>query len=261
MFRVLFISVIAVCLNVLIMGSDGDAQPIITLVVDPDVRTMTVGGDVQELSIIVRTDKQNVQFAWKLDGPGELAGDTTNPGVLYLPPQTISGVSTQVTVTVTVTDDKGQSATGNVVFTLNAPQPTPTPTSTPTPTPPPTPTPVPSPTPTPTPIPTPTPTPTPMPTPTPGPIIGEISLKAKDNTIMNPIYFLSGGEIVTLAVEMTKPADHEVAVECKVIRGSVSGMIYTAPQTPGGKDMITVKALDKTTQKIIFQKTIQIQIR
>jgi hypothetical protein len=78
---------------------------------------------------------------------------------------------------------------------------------------------------------------------------------------MNPSYFLDAGETVTIAVEMAKPADHEVVVECKAIRGSVTGMTYTAPNNPGGKDMVTVKALDKTTQKIIFQKTIQIQIR
>src|SRR5512136_926611 len=133
MLRRFCLSMIVLCLNMLIWDHVGYAQPIITLVVDPDVRTLTVGGDVQELSIIVRTDKQNVQFEWKLDGPGELAGDTTNPGVIYLPPQTIVEASTQVTVAVTVTDEQGQSAIGKVVFTLNAPQPTPTPTATATP--------------------------------------------------------------------------------------------------------------------------------
>jgi hypothetical protein len=66
------------------------AQPTVKLVVDPDLRTITIGKNTQEIAIIARTDKQDVQFAWNLKGPGTLAGDNTSPGVLYIPPDNLS---------------------------------------------------------------------------------------------------------------------------------------------------------------------------
>jgi formylglycine-generating enzyme required for sulfatase activity len=93
------------------------AQPTVKLVVDPDIRTITIGKSTQEIAIIARTDKQDVQFAWNLKGPGTLAGDNTSPGVLYIPPDTIANTTSAV-ITVVVTDGKGQTATGNITLIL-----------------------------------------------------------------------------------------------------------------------------------------------
>jgi hypothetical protein len=183
--------IVIIILNILVMCAPVFAQPVVTLVLDPDVRTITIGEKAQEIAIIARTDKQNVQFAWSVKGPGTLAGDTTSPGILYLPPTRIEGQQAQATVTVKVTDDQGKTTMHQVTFTLvSTALPTPTPTLIPTPTPAPRQNPTPTPTPTsagkqkdekrldeilsgqtqqPTPTPTLTPTPTFTPTPTPKP--------------------------------------------------------------------------------------------
>lgn len=116
--------------------------PTIRLEIDPNVRTLQPGFDPKEISIIAGTDDtQNVRFAWNLDGPGKLIGDTASPGVLYLLPDRIDKRSAQATITVTVSNDRGKQATARVTFTLlRAPTPLtatpiPTPTLTPTPTP------------------------------------------------------------------------------------------------------------------------------
>jgi hypothetical protein len=187
--RLLMGKIVIIILNILVMCAPVFAQPVVTLVLDPDVRTITIGEQAQEIAVIARTDKQNVQFAWSVKGPGTIAGDSTSPGILYLSPTQIEGQQTQATVTVKVTDDQGKTTTHQMTLTLvSAALPTPTPALTPTRTPTPKQNPTPTPTSTPAgkqkdeqrldeilsgqtqqPTPTPTLTPTPTFTPTPTP--------------------------------------------------------------------------------------------
>lgn len=114
------------------------AQPIIKIEIDPDVRNIRIGDALKEIVITTRTNKQNLQFKWDLKGPGKLAGNTTSPGILYVPPSRITGKSAQVTVSVTVSDRQGGTTSARVTFTLLAgklEKPTPTPQMTPTATP------------------------------------------------------------------------------------------------------------------------------
>jgi len=150
--------------------SSGLARPTVKLVMDPDIRRFAVG-TVSEISLSAQTDQQNVRFFWNQKGPGQLAGDPTAPGVFYMPPETIEGTSTIVTITVAVSDDAGEVTSEIVTFTIIAPTPTPELTATPTLTPMPLPTATPTtpltPTATPTRKPTVPPTPRPVSTPTP----------------------------------------------------------------------------------------------
>jgi hypothetical protein len=123
----LFFAVLVACNSI-------SAQPTVQLLLEPDIRTIVLGGNVAEIAIIARTDTPNVQFAWNLSGPGVLTGDLTGPGVLYLPPNNHAEIQTHAMITVTVADEERREHKENVVFTLIKPEPTPTPQALPSPT-------------------------------------------------------------------------------------------------------------------------------
>lgn len=110
-----------------LMFTDVCAQPAVKIVTDPDIRTIQPGSGPKEIAIIARTDKQNLQFQWILDGPGKIAGDTTSPGILYIPPEKIDGESAQAIIIVIVIDDEKKQAHHSVRFTFRAPGSDPTP--------------------------------------------------------------------------------------------------------------------------------------
>jgi hypothetical protein len=213
-----------------------DAQPTVTLTVDPEIQVISLGLGPTEIQLTARVDQEfNVEYGWRFNGPGELVGDTTGPGVFYIPPEKIDGKAAQVDITVEVIDDKGNKTARNVTFTLVPPEPPPTPT----------------------PIPTPTPV---------SPIrIGDMVLKDQQNTIMNPTYEIKPGEPITIEVKILGPSDRNLTIDCTAIRGKVEveqgEITYTAPDKPGGKDMVTVKAVDSDTGKVIVQKVIKIQMK
>jgi hypothetical protein len=102
--------------------------------------------------------------------------------------------------------------------------------------------------------------------PTPVPIsICKVSLRKKrDGTPINPTYFVASGEVVTIAAD-TRPSNRNIGVECTAIFGKVKysqhgEIIYTAPKKPGSFDIVTVRAVDKGTGKIV-QEIINITIR
>jgi hypothetical protein len=94
------------------------AQPTVKLLFAPDVRTIIVGGDIQEISVLARTEAPNTQFAWNLNGPGVLTGNLTSPKVLYLPPDTINGNQSYAMITVTVTDEEQREVKESIILTL-----------------------------------------------------------------------------------------------------------------------------------------------
>lgn len=106
------------------------AQPDIELSIDPDIREILIE-QPEEIALIAEAG-QEAHYRWSLDGPGELQGELTGPGVIYIPPEELGDVVAEATVSVTVTDDTGQTNTKSVTFTLIGPVPS-TPTSTPSP--------------------------------------------------------------------------------------------------------------------------------
>jgi len=128
-----------VCLTVLFTSSNVHAQLAVELTMDPEIpnRILTIGVNRDDISIVVRVigqDRQDLEYAWNLKGPGDLKGENT-PGIFYTPPQTIEGTAAQVEISVTVADDKGLKATKSLILTL-VPAPIPITTSAPTPPPP-----------------------------------------------------------------------------------------------------------------------------
>jgi hypothetical protein len=224
-------------IGLVLLSSNASTQPVVEVHVEPDIRTLYVGSGIQDILLEARVSDPNVHFTWKLEGPGELLGETDSPGNIYSLPERIEGDSAQVIITLTVTDQQGYEITRNVTFEILPEPPTPTPT------------------------PSPTPTPTPTPTPDIPTRIQQILLKTKDET-----YYVAPGETVMLAVEISKPAQpaqSKVKLESKAIRGIITiedqkQIFYTAPEKPGTKDIITIKVVDQETGDVLVQKGMRI---
>lgn len=107
------------------------AQPVVTIITNPDVSTIIPGAG-QEIAIIARTKGYDLAFKWSMTGPGSIEGDTTAPGILYIPPAKVSGESVAI-IRVTVTDSNGKTATDEIKLTFTAQLPIPAPVPTPTP--------------------------------------------------------------------------------------------------------------------------------
>lgn len=211
-----------------------EAQLSVTLEIDPAIRVITLDAVPQEVLIIAKPSQEQVYFAWQLDGPGELKGDVTDPGIFYIPPHEISDAAKQVEISVKVTDGTGTEKVEKIIFTLMNPTPTPSPTP-------------------------------PAPTPTPVPVqIQQIMLKDAQETIMNPTYEIGRGKTLSLDVDVSHPENRHVEVKCAAIRGTIDyykdKIIYTAPNQLGANDMITVKVVDSESSNAIIQKVIKIKI-
>jgi len=98
------------------------AKPSVRILMDPVVDTIIVGDDFQEILLMTRTDRQNYQFEWTLDGPGSLAGENSAPGLIYVPPDQMDGDPTPVIISVSVKDEKDNTAKDQVKIRLLPPE-------------------------------------------------------------------------------------------------------------------------------------------
>lgn len=128
--QIYFLFAISLVCHVLLLARIGYAQPDIELSIDPDIREIFIE-QPEEITLIAEAG-QEALYRWSLDGPGELQGELTGPGVIYIPPEELGDVVAEATVSVTATNDAGQTNTKSVIFTLIGPVPS-TPTSTPEP--------------------------------------------------------------------------------------------------------------------------------
>ncbi len=231
-YKMLLVGVAVISCYMMFVIGNACAQPVVEIVVTPDIQEITLGAGLTEILLMAQLDDPQAECVWSLDGPGQFTGDPTDQGLFYIPPEEIKEPTARVTIVVIVTDKEGNKATKSRVFTLKSP--------------------------TPTPIPSPTSTPFP-------PGIHDMVIKGEQGTIMNPTYEIKPGETITIEVKITSPPDRKLKVDCTAIRGKVEvdqGKItYTAPNKLGGKDMLTVKAVDSDTGKAIVQKVIKIQIK
>ncbi len=102
-------------------GMAAQPQVRIGLDIDPDIRTVQLEQPV-EISFYVQNDQDFTEFRWDHQGPGTIEGDRTEIGILYVPPETVAGNSTQVIITLTAKDINGQEVTQRIAFELFAPQ-------------------------------------------------------------------------------------------------------------------------------------------
>ena len=79
--------------------------------------------------------------------------------------------------------------------------------------------------------------------------------------VNNDQYVLKPDERVTLKVEVQGSAKNNVKFEYVTTRGKMeSGSIYIAPDEPGRRDLITIRAVDSNTREMIAQAMIKIKI-
>ncbi len=207
--------------------SDVYAQPTVKLEIYPDIPEIPIGV-ISQICIIARSSEENIIFKWDKKGPGKFREEKTRFIRIYEAPENIDGESKRVTITVTMINDDLEEIADDVTFTLTSKTiiPTPVPIS-----------------------------------------IRKVYLKERDDTIINPIYVVEPGESVTIAVEITSPSNRNIGVEYTAIFGKVEEssqqgeIIYTAPKNPGGKDIVTVRAVDKDTDEILVQEIVNITIR
>ncbi|MDM8550596.1 hypothetical protein QUF72_10975 [Desulfobacterales bacterium HSG2] len=122
MCKKIFLTVFIPILSMLLMFSDGRAQITIELVSDPDIKRISVGSNPKEIRITARANKENLKFSWNIEGPGSLSGDTPTSEIFYyVPPDYINEEAERVIITAVATDDKGETATSQIRFTLVKP--------------------------------------------------------------------------------------------------------------------------------------------
>ncbi len=61
---------------------------------------------------------ENLQYSWKLEGPGMFEGSTTHSKIFYTPPDTIDRKSVPAIITITVTNNEGVKATESIMFKI-----------------------------------------------------------------------------------------------------------------------------------------------
>jgi hypothetical protein len=102
----------------------GQAQPVVKLETRPPrIKTIAIGSDAAGRGILLmaETSAQTVQFAWSLNGPGELQEDRKNPAIFYFPPEALRGDAADVVITVEVTDENNVTVSVQKSLTLVAP--------------------------------------------------------------------------------------------------------------------------------------------
>lgn len=212
---------------VVILQQPVSGQPTVKIMTEPPDTVLRIGAEPHQIWIFPRTNEHNVQFEWKTEGPGEFKFEEGGVGGIYNVPEKIQGSKAQVNITVTITNNTGQTATDSVMFTLKAIAP--------------------------------------VPTPTPVPLrIRQVRLTDTANDDIEPTYSVKPGERLTIKTDITKPSDSNAIVKYTSIYGKIvsdqKGATYTAPNKPGGRDIVTVKVVDGKTGKLIIPKIIKIKI-
>lgn len=86
------------------------------LIVNPESTNIPVKTD--EIAIVAYTSGNNLEFEWKLRGPGKLDGSTDEPVVYYIPPENIEKERKLATISLIVRDDQKGEATAGVIFNI-----------------------------------------------------------------------------------------------------------------------------------------------
>ena len=112
---------ISLVVSVIFTAQAAWAKPSVIILTDPMIDTIVIGSDPSDVLLTTRTNDQRFSFQWKLEGPGELIGDKTGPGLIYSLPEKLERAPTQAILTVTVKDSDNQTASDQVTFTLETP--------------------------------------------------------------------------------------------------------------------------------------------
>ncbi len=199
--------------------------------IEPNVRVFSLiesdppRVEPKDIEMTTRTTAgQNVTFQWKLQGPGTLEGDVTDPVIYYVPPTSIPKETAEVIISLTVKDSEGRKALKQETFMLKKQT---------------------------------------VPNPTPLPFdIRQVSLVDEEGANMNPTYHFAPGETATLQIEVTDAQAESTCTSArgKIAKVAPQQFTYTAPVKSGGRDIITIKTVDPHTGAVI-QKIIKIQIK
>ncbi len=109
------VAVIMLAVYMMAMVGEGIAEDLsIKLVVNPSKTDVYLDSD--PIALTARVKGKNLEYEWKLLGPGELEGKGSS--VFYILPEKIEGDSEQALITVTVKDESGEEVTESVTFNI-----------------------------------------------------------------------------------------------------------------------------------------------
>ena len=203
-----------------------DVLPTVELILKPDTKVIYLGEESQIL-ITAQPNKEGLQVEWTKIGPGTFK--TKSFAGIYYSPDGIKGTSDKVTISITVTDDKGRIATDTVIFDILAS------------------------------LPMATPTPVLFPV-----RIHRITMTNSRGQIIHSLdstYHLKPNEKININIESEETDSVDVKFICQAIRGIIeNNKQYIAPDIPGGRDIITIKAIDKRTGNMLIQNVIKVKI-
>lgn len=95
--------------------------PDVKLITSPlNIHTIDIGTDTDQITVIARVDREGIQFKWSIDGPGRIEEDSLPRKIFYSPPERLDRESVDVVITVIVTDDRRETATASITFTLRS---------------------------------------------------------------------------------------------------------------------------------------------
>jgi hypothetical protein len=109
------VAVIVLAVYMMALVGEGFADdPGIKLVINPSKTDVYLGSG--PIALTARVKGKNLEYEWKLLGPGELEGKGSS--VFYILPEKIEGDSEQALITVTVKDKTGEEVTESVTFNI-----------------------------------------------------------------------------------------------------------------------------------------------
>lgn len=224
-----------IVLLMMFSGNTVRAQPAIRLTAYPDIRILPVALNLPPIWIVAKRSDEQLPLKWEINGPGEFRREDMQGVGIYQPPDRIAGASATATITATITDPEGRQIADSLTFTLLAPLPPPMP--------------------------------TPMPAPAPAAAAEPLKLriKEKDGSSKKASYALKPGEKLTFQIEIISPNASNLSLECSAVFSKPTcqqgEIIYTAPpDKPTGRDLITIRVVDRQTGKYVGQDVISIEI-
>jgi hypothetical protein len=212
-------------------GNAAWAQPAIKLAAYPDIRILPVALNLPPIWIVAKRSDEQLPLKWEINGPGEFRREDMQGVGIYQPPDRIAGASATATITATITDPEGRQTADSLTFTLLAPLPPPLPT----------------------------------PAPAAAAVPLKLRIKEKDGSSKKASYAVKPGEKLTFQVEMSSPNASNLSLECSAVFSKPTcqqgEIIYTAPpDKPTGRDLITIRVVDRQTGKYVGQDVISIEI-
>lgn len=101
------------------------AQSTVMMSINPDIRRISLDTGPKEIKITALAGGKDLTFDWRLKGPGQLAGDSGDAAISYIPPDNMPQSTGEASVILTIGAREGRAGQGRVDFILIDPTPEP----------------------------------------------------------------------------------------------------------------------------------------